>query len=67
LLDIARATLAWGGDTDTVLAVAWGIASTRCREPLPGFFDDGLERGAFGRDFLLRLCGELMERYASGE
>ncbi len=65
LLDIARSALSWGGDTDTVLAVAWGIASARCREPLPEFFDAGLERGAYGRDFLLRLCGELMERYAS--
>jgi len=65
LLDIASTALSWGGDTDSVLAIAWGIASTRMSEPLPDFFDDGLEQGLYGRDFLLRLGAELMELTAS--
>ncbi len=63
LLGIARKCLTWGGDTDSVLAVAWGIASARMREPLPAFFDEQLENGKFGRDYLLRIGGLLMEKY----
>lgn len=63
LLDIARRTIERGGDTDSVLAIAWGIASARMHEPLPEFFARDLERGPFGRDFLERLGIELMERF----
>ena len=52
LLKIAETAIRWGGDVDTVLAIAWGIAGTRMREPLPEFFESGLENGAYGRDFL---------------
>ena len=64
LLDVMRKIILWGGDTDTVAAVAWGIASTRMTENLPPFFDGGLEDGEFGRDFLLKLGTDLMERYS---
>jgi ADP-ribosyl-[dinitrogen reductase] hydrolase len=64
LLDIARTAIDWGGDTDSVLAIAFGIASTRLREPLPRFFDDDLERGPYGRTFLADLGAALMKRFA---
>lgn len=66
LLDLARTALRWGGDTDSVLAIAWGIASTRLVEPLPAFFEDDLEDGAYGRAFLRTLGAALMKKYAPG-
>jgi ADP-ribosylglycohydrolase len=63
LIDIARRTIEWGGDTDSVLAIAWGIASTRMREQLPAFFGGGLEDGPYGYDFLSDLGHKLMEKY----
>lgn len=65
LLDIARTTIEWGGDTDSVLAIAWGIASARMHEELPGFFDLGLEDGAYGRRFLSELGGRLMDKFTA--
>jgi ADP-ribosyl-[dinitrogen reductase] hydrolase len=64
LVDIARRAIEWGGDVDSVLAIAWGIASARMREPLPEFFDSGLENGAYGRDFLRGLGGRLMDSFS---
>jgi ADP-ribosylglycohydrolase len=61
LLDIARRCLIWGGDTDSVLAVAWGIASARMKEDLPKFFSEGLEDGPFGRSYLLNL-GRILQQ-----
>jgi ADP-ribosylglycohydrolase len=63
LLDIARTTIEWGGDTDSVLAIAWGIASARMHEKLPPFFDGGLENGPYGYKFLADLGAKLMKRY----
>jgi ADP-ribosylglycohydrolase len=66
LLGIMRRLLAWGGDTDSVAAVAWGIASARMREELPSFFEDDLERlsgSAYGPSFLRGLGKRLMDAY----
>jgi ADP-ribosyl-[dinitrogen reductase] hydrolase len=63
LLDIARRAIEWGGDTDTVIAIAWGIASARMHEELPAWLDEGLENGAYGRDYLTDLGDELMDKY----
>lgn len=63
LIDLARHAIRWGGDTDSVLAIAWGIASARMREPLPDFFDRGLENGTYGRNFLADAGRWLMEKY----
>lgn len=63
LLGIAAKCLLWGGDTDSVLAIAWGIASARMKEPLPPFFDEQLENGKYGKDYLLELGTTLMNRY----
>ena len=61
LLDVLRTTLRWGGDTDTVAATAWGIASARMREPVPDFLEADLEPGSpYGVVFLRRLGADLM-------
>jgi len=65
LLGIARKCLTWGGDTDSVLAIAWGIASARMREDLPPFFWEGLEDGSFGRTYLSNLGSVLISAYTS--
>ena len=64
LLGIAKRAIEWGGDTDTIIAVAWGIASARMHEPLPRFLDANLENGEYGRDYLVGLGAVLMEKYA---
>lgn len=44
LMGILRRTLEWGGDTDSVAAIAWGIASARYQdEVLPEFLERELE------------------------
>lgn len=67
LLDIMRRILEWGGDTDTIAAIAWGIASARYRdEQLPEFFERDLEmhtNSPYGVKFLKRLGERLMEAY----
>lgn len=59
-----RRLIDWGGDTDSVAAIAWGIAS--CRFPdevLPEFLARDLEPGgAFGVGFLRGLGERLMVR-----
>lgn len=64
LLDILRTTIEWGGDTDSVAAIAWGIASARMREPLPEFFEVMLEPGRpYGPAFLRGLGDKLAAKY----
>ncbi len=65
LLDIARTALVWGGDTDSVISIAWGIASARMNgDELPYFFERDLENGTHGRDYLRSLGTILMKEYA---
>ena len=61
LLGIARTCLTWGGDTDSVLAITWGIASTRMKEDLPLFFYRDLEGGTYGKTYLENLGKVLMQ------
>lgn len=64
LLDILRTAIEWGGDTDSVASVAWGIASARMREPLPEFFEVMLEPGRlYGPAFLRSLGSRLADAY----
>ena len=63
LMGIARRAIEWGGDTDSVLALVWGIASARIHDELPPFFDGGLENGPYGRTFLAELGGKLMQKF----
>lgn len=62
LLAMMRRLLRWGGDTDSVAAIAWGIASARYpSEQLPAFFERDLEVGRpYGVEFLRDLGRRLM-------
>lgn len=68
LRDILLQVIEWGGDTDSVAAIAWGIAS--CRYPdeqLPAFLENDLEKANgsnYGPAFLKDLGRRLMEAYA---
>lgn len=65
LLSIAKKAISWGGDTDSVLAIAWGIASARKDgAELPEFFHRDLENGPYGRDYLTGLGENLMWYFA---
>lgn len=65
LIDILRKTIEWGGDTDSVCAIAWGIASARYQdEQLPEFLEKDLEwDGNYGTSFLKTLGNDLMRKY----
>lgn len=46
LMDMLRTVIKWGGDTDSVASIAWGIASARYQdETLPAFMRRDLEHG----------------------
>jgi len=67
LMDIMRQLITWGGDTDTVAAIAWGIASARYQgEELPEFMMRDLEGGSArtGVPYLRRQGELLMNKYA---
>jgi ADP-ribosyl-[dinitrogen reductase] hydrolase len=63
LIGILKETIVFGGDTDSVAAIAWGIASSRMQEEeLPQFFDACLEPGRkYGVEYLKSLGKSLME------
>ena len=65
LKDIMKRLLTWGGDTDSVAAIAWGIASSRYQdEVLPEFLERDLEpSGKYGVPFLKGLGKLLMDAY----
>jgi len=57
LAEVLRSSVAWVGDVDTVAAIAMPAAAT-CLEvenTLPQVLIDGLENGAFGRDYLIQI------------
>lgn len=56
LMDILAQCIMWGGDTDSVAAVAWGIASCRFHdEKLPQFLYDGIENPTYLKDIGTKL------------
>jgi ADP-ribosyl-[dinitrogen reductase] hydrolase len=62
LTDLLRTCIAFSGDVDTVAAIAFAAGSV-CEEveqDLPAHLHDGLERGAYGYDYLQRLDRQLM-------
>ena len=66
LRGIMERILAAGGDTDTIAAICWGIASARMmNEPLPDFFIRDLEGGRpeTGAQYLLAIGNELIRLY----
>lgn len=68
LMTIMKRLLEWGGDTDSVAAIAWGIASARYQdEVLPEFMERDLEpNSAYGVGYLKDLGAKLMEKYKGG-
>jgi ADP-ribosylglycohydrolase len=64
LMSILKQTIEWGGDTDSVAAIAWGLASARMTEELPEFLLAGLESGSlYGASFLLDLGSQLQNKF----
>ncbi len=62
LMGMLKRTIEWGGDTDSVASIAWGIASARhSGREIPQFMYDDLEpNGAYGQAFLVDLGMKLM-------
>ena len=66
LMGILRQVIKWGGDTDSVAAIAWGIASARYQgEKLPELMERDLEGGnaRTGTPYLRALGAQLMHKY----
>lgn len=65
LMGMMRRLIDWGGDTDSVAAIAWGIASARYpNEKLPEFLESDLEVGGqYGVPYLKDLGAQLMAKY----
>lgn len=62
LLGLLKGTILLGGDTDSVAAIAWGIASSRMTEDLPDWFETCLEPGQkYGVEYLKKLGEELFK------
>lgn len=63
LMNIMRKTIEWGGDTDSVASIAWGIASARYPdEILPEFMERDLEPGgSYGVEYL-KTVGRLLTK-----
>ncbi len=67
LMDLLKKALQLGGDTDSVAAIAWGIASSRYQnETLPEFLALELEGGSpkTGAKYLCETSEALMAKYA---
>ena len=68
LMDMLKQTILWGGDTDSVASIAWGIASARHQdEQIPEFMERDLENGSLvtGASYLRELGNQLMKKYQS--
>lgn len=64
LLDIMRQVIEWRGDTDSVAAIAWGIASARMKEDVPEFLERDLEKDnpRFNAEYLKLVGREFMRK-----
>jgi ADP-ribosylglycohydrolase len=65
--DVLTACVNFAGDTDTIATIACGIASV-CNEiekDIPQELIDGLENGSYGRDYILNLDKQLMDKYGN--
>jgi len=61
LIGMMKRIINWGGDTDSVASIAWGIASSRYQdEILPQFMENDLENNTYGSNFLKKLGTQLM-------
>jgi ADP-ribosylglycohydrolase len=62
---LLRGCVEFGGDVDSVAAIAVGLASLsrEYMDDIPATLVDGLEDGAFGRSYLRALDAKLVERF----
>lgn len=67
--ELLRACIAFGGDTDSVAAIAFGLASLSPEfvNDLPASLPEGLENGPFGRDWLIALDSRLATHFAASQ
>jgi len=68
LMRMLEQIIRWGGDTDSVAAITWGIASARYQdEVLPEFMEREIEDGSVltGAIYLKGLGMQLMNRFVS--
>jgi ADP-ribosylglycohydrolase len=69
LSELLKDCIAFTGDVDTVAAIA--LAAAACSEEmtqdLPAHLSDGLENGTYGRDYIIQLDKQLMDRRESPE
>jgi len=64
LLGVLKKVIEWGGDTDSVAAIALGIASSRMKDDLPPFMHQYLEyERPYGASFLKELGAKLMLKF----
>ncbi len=66
LMKMLAQTIRWRGDTDSVAAILWGIASCRHRnEQIPEFMTNHLENGnpLTGAPYLKDIGSKLMEKF----
>jgi len=68
LIDVLRHCVNFGGDTDTVAAIAGCAAavSTEIFQIMPPVLHRDLENGKYGRDYLQRIDHKLQEKYPPG-
>lgn len=64
LSEVLRGAIQFGGDTDSVAAIALGIASARMPNDLPLVLFENLESETYGREYLKALGKQLMDAYA---
>lgn len=59
---LLKACIGFGGDVDTVAAIALGAASScdEIQQDLPSHLHDTLENGTFGREYLTKLDEKLL-------
>lgn len=66
MMEMIKQTLRWGGDVDSVAAVAWSIASARYRDQfIPNNLKSSLEQGnpKTGAPYLIDLGERLMKKF----
>jgi len=63
-LEVLRRAVELGGDTDTVAAVAFGIASIRMRDPLPESLESGFNEPLYDKTYLFDLGAKLMAKHS---
>ncbi|WP_028478569.1 ADP-ribosylglycohydrolase family protein [Nocardia sp. CNY236] len=66
LSQVLHTAVAWTGDVDTVatIALAAGSRATDIEQDLPNSLVDGLENGAYGRDYLRQVDTRLLAEFS---